>query len=112
VAFRAEGKNEERSSPLDVEADILLAEADIPFNCCRPANREPCHFRLLWTHMKASASRCKERDMRPLAFRSFGEAPAIHDIPIHAADGAFLIRVRHAEDNPIDYKRKAMSCRI
>jgi hypothetical protein len=50
--------------------------------------------------------------MRPLAFRSFGEAPAIHDIPIHAADGAFLIRVRHAEDNPIDYKRKAMSCRI
>jgi NADPH:quinone reductase len=43
-------------------------------------------------------------DMRAFAFRSFGEAPAIHDLPIPAEDGAFLIRVRYAGVNPIDYK--------
>jgi NADPH:quinone reductase-like Zn-dependent oxidoreductase len=42
--------------------------------------------------------------MRAFAVRSFGEAPAIHDLPIPAADGAFLIRVRCAGVNPIDYK--------
>jgi NADPH:quinone reductase len=42
--------------------------------------------------------------MRAFAVRSFGEAPAIHDLPIPAADGAFLIRVRYAGVNPIDYK--------
>ena len=43
-------------------------------------------------------------DMRAFAVRSFGEAPAIHDLPIPAEDGAFLIRVRYAGVNPIDYK--------
>jgi NADPH:quinone reductase len=42
--------------------------------------------------------------MRAFAVRSFGEAPAIHDLPIPAAEGAFLIRVRYAGVNPIDYK--------
>ena len=42
--------------------------------------------------------------MRAFAVRSFGEAPAIHDLPIPAADGAFLIRVRYAGINPVDYK--------
>ena len=42
--------------------------------------------------------------MRAFAVRSFGEAPAIHDLPIPAADGAFLIRVKYAGVNPIDYK--------
>jgi NADPH2:quinone reductase len=42
--------------------------------------------------------------MRAFAVRSFGEAPAIHDLPIPAADGAFLIRVRYAGVNPVDYK--------
>ena len=30
----------------------------------------------------AGGARCKERDMRAFAVRSFGEAPAIHDLPI------------------------------
>src|SRR6476620_33310 len=42
--------------------------------------------------------------MPAFAVRNFGEAPAIHDLPIPAADGAFLIRVRYAGVNPIDYK--------
>jgi NADPH:quinone reductase len=42
--------------------------------------------------------------MRAFAVRSFGEAPAIHDLPIPAVDDAFLIRVRYAGVNPIDYK--------
>jgi NADPH:quinone reductase-like Zn-dependent oxidoreductase len=42
--------------------------------------------------------------MRAFAVRSFGEAPAIQDLPIPAADGAFLIRVKYAGVNPIDYK--------
>ncbi len=42
--------------------------------------------------------------MRAFAVRSFGEAPAIHDLPIPAADGAFLVRVRYAGVNPVDYK--------
>src|SRR5271163_2839977 len=42
--------------------------------------------------------------MRAFAVRSFGEAPAIHDLPIPGAEGAFLIRVRCAGVNPIDYK--------
>jgi NADPH2:quinone reductase len=42
--------------------------------------------------------------MHAFAVRNFGEAPAIHDLPIPAADGAFLIRVRYAGVNPIDYK--------
>jgi len=42
--------------------------------------------------------------MRALAVRSFGEVPAIHDLPIPTADRTFLIRVRYAGANPIDYK--------
>ena len=42
--------------------------------------------------------------MRAFAVRSFGEAPAIHDLPIPTADGVFLIRVTYAGVNPIDYK--------
>jgi NADPH2:quinone reductase len=42
--------------------------------------------------------------MRAFAVRSFGEAPAIHDLPVPAAEGAFLIRVKYAGVNPIDYK--------
>lgn len=42
--------------------------------------------------------------MRAFAVRGFGEAPAIHNLPIPAADGAFLIRVTYAGVNPVDYK--------
>jgi NADPH2:quinone reductase len=42
--------------------------------------------------------------MRAYAVQGFGEASAIHDLPVPAADGAFLIRVRCAGVNPIDYK--------
>jgi NADPH2:quinone reductase len=42
--------------------------------------------------------------MRAFAVQEFHEAPAIHELPIPAADGAFLIRVRYAGVNPIDYK--------
>lgn len=42
--------------------------------------------------------------MRAFAVRSFGEAPAIQDLPVPAVDGAFLIRVKYAGVNPIDYK--------
>jgi NADPH:quinone reductase len=42
--------------------------------------------------------------MRAFAVQSFGEAPAIQDLPIPAADGALLIRVKCAGVNPIDYK--------
>src|ERR1700684_1633574 len=45
-----------------------------------------------------------EADMRAFAVRSFGESPGIYDLPIPAEDGAFLIRVRYAGVNPIDYK--------
>jgi NADPH:quinone reductase-like Zn-dependent oxidoreductase len=40
--------------------------------------------------------------MRAFAVRRFGEAPAIHDLPVPDADDAFLIRVRYAGVNPID----------
>jgi NADPH:quinone reductase-like Zn-dependent oxidoreductase len=40
--------------------------------------------------------------MRAFAVQKFGEAPAIHELPIPAADGAFLIRVCYAGVNPID----------
>jgi NADPH:quinone reductase-like Zn-dependent oxidoreductase len=42
--------------------------------------------------------------MRAFAVESFGEAPAIHDLSIPDADSAFVIRVRYAGVNPIDYK--------
>lgn len=42
--------------------------------------------------------------MRAFAVQSFGQAPAIHELPIPAADAAFLVRVSYAGVNPIDYK--------
>jgi NADPH:quinone reductase-like Zn-dependent oxidoreductase len=42
--------------------------------------------------------------MRAFAVQSFGQVPAIHDLPIPSADGTFLIRVKCAGVNPIDYK--------
>ncbi|MGB8523555.1 MAG: alcohol dehydrogenase catalytic domain-containing protein, partial [Candidatus Acidiferrales bacterium] len=42
--------------------------------------------------------------MRAFAVRKFGEAAAVVDLPIPGADGAFLIRVKYAGVNPIDYK--------
>ena len=40
--------------------------------------------------------------MRAFAVRNFGEAPALYDLPVPSADGAFLIRVTHAGINPLD----------
>ena len=40
--------------------------------------------------------------MRAIAVRSFGEAPALYDLPIPSADSAFLIRVTYAGINPLD----------
>jgi NADPH:quinone reductase-like Zn-dependent oxidoreductase len=42
--------------------------------------------------------------MRAFAVKSFGEAPAIHDLPVPSDPSAFLIRVKCAGVNPIDYK--------
>ena len=40
--------------------------------------------------------------MRAFAVRSFGEPPSVHDLPVPAADGTVLIRVRFAGVNPLD----------
>jgi NADPH:quinone reductase-like Zn-dependent oxidoreductase len=40
--------------------------------------------------------------MRAFAVRSFGEPASVHDLPVPAADGAVLIRVRFAGVNPLD----------
>jgi NADPH:quinone reductase-like Zn-dependent oxidoreductase len=40
--------------------------------------------------------------MRAFSVRSFGEAPAIHDLPVPTAGGAFLLRVAYAGVNPLD----------
>src|SRR5580692_6704889 len=40
--------------------------------------------------------------MRAFAVRSFGEPPSVHDLPVPAADGTVLIRVRSAGVNPLD----------
>jgi len=42
--------------------------------------------------------------MSAFAVRSFGEFPSIHDLPVPAADGALLSRVRFAGVNPLDGK--------
>src|SRR5580658_9433268 len=42
--------------------------------------------------------------MRAFAVKSFGEAPAIHDLPVPSDPSAFLIRVKCAGVNPIDSK--------
>src|ERR1700683_875794 len=45
--------------------------------------------------------------MRAYAVRKFGEAPAVIDLPAPADEGAYLIRVKYAGVNPIDYKLAA-----
>jgi NADPH:quinone reductase-like Zn-dependent oxidoreductase len=40
--------------------------------------------------------------MRAFAVGSFGEPASVHDLPVPAADGAVLIRVRFAGVNPLD----------
>ena len=40
--------------------------------------------------------------MRAFAVQSFGEAPAIHDLPIPSRQDALLIRVSYAGVNPLD----------
>ena len=45
--------------------------------------------------------------MRAFCVRSFGAAPAVHDLPVPHAEDAFLIRVRYAGVNPIDYNNIA-----
>ena len=47
----------------------------------------------------------KAKGMRVFAGWSFGEAPALHDLPIPAADESFLIHVSYAGVNPVDYKQ-------
>lgn len=42
--------------------------------------------------------------MRAFAVRKFGESPAILDLPVPSADVGFVIRVKYAGVNPIDYK--------
>lgn len=42
--------------------------------------------------------------MRAFSVKQFGEAPAIGDLPLPASDSTFLVRVRYAGVNPIDYK--------
>ena len=40
--------------------------------------------------------------MRAFAVQSFGEAPAIHDLPIPSRQDALVIRVSYAGVNPLD----------
>jgi NADPH:quinone reductase-like Zn-dependent oxidoreductase len=40
--------------------------------------------------------------VRAFAVRSFGEPPSVQDLPVPAAEGAFLLRVRFAGVNPLD----------
>jgi len=42
--------------------------------------------------------------MRAFAVLSFGEKPALHDLPLPAGDDAYLIRITYAGANPVDYK--------
>jgi len=56
------------------------------------------------TALTALADVARLRAMRAFAVRSFGEAPAIYDLPNPVADGAYLVRVTYAGVNPIDYK--------
>lgn len=42
--------------------------------------------------------------MRAFSVQRFGDAPAIADVPLPAAPGAYLIRVTYAGVNPVDYK--------
>jgi NADPH2:quinone reductase len=40
--------------------------------------------------------------MRAFAVLGFGDAPAVHDLPVPAAGNAFLLRVTYAGVNPLD----------
>lgn len=40
--------------------------------------------------------------MQAFSVGSFGQPPAVHELPLPAADGEFLIRVRYAGVNPLD----------
>jgi NADPH:quinone reductase-like Zn-dependent oxidoreductase len=42
--------------------------------------------------------------MRAFGVKKFGEAPAIHDLPVPAAGDGVLVRVTYAGVNPVDYK--------
>jgi NADPH:quinone reductase-like Zn-dependent oxidoreductase len=42
--------------------------------------------------------------MRAYAVAGFGKAPALQEIPVPTADDGYLIRVRYAGVNPLDYK--------
>jgi NADPH:quinone reductase-like Zn-dependent oxidoreductase len=42
--------------------------------------------------------------MRAFAVRSFGDRPELHDLPVPAADGGFIVRVHLAGVNPVDFK--------
>jgi len=42
--------------------------------------------------------------MRAFAVKQFGEAPAVHDLPMPAAGDGILIRITYAGVNPADYK--------
>jgi NADPH:quinone reductase-like Zn-dependent oxidoreductase len=44
----------------------------------------------------------QDPSMRAFAVRSFGEPPAIHNLPIPAVDGVFLMLVRCAGVTPLD----------
>jgi NADPH:quinone reductase-like Zn-dependent oxidoreductase len=41
--------------------------------------------------------------VRAFAVLAYGETPAVHDLPIPDADGAFVIRVSYAGVNPLDF---------
>jgi NADPH:quinone reductase len=68
----------------------------------RSANRRATNAESRLSKMvNGHVSRSKE-DMRAFAVRNFGEAPALYNLPIPSADGAFLIRVKYAGINPLD----------
>jgi NADPH:quinone reductase len=52
--------------------------------------------------MFRTGAKYREAAMRAFAVRSFGEPPSVRDLPVPAADGALLIRVRFAGVNPLD----------
>ena len=45
---------------------------------------------------------CAQGSMQAFSVGSFGQPPAVHELPLPAADGEFLIRVRYAGVNPLD----------
>ena len=42
--------------------------------------------------------------MRAFAVKSFGEAPAVQDVPVPAVGDGVLVRIAYAGVNPADYK--------